>query len=59
MKVLLHAQMELFASSARLPELISSERQKAVALLRAMLMEAVMYPAGVPSRGDEKEAGDE
>ncbi len=36
MKLLLRAQMELFASPARPPELISSERQKAITLLRAL-----------------------
>jgi hypothetical protein len=36
MKLLLRAQMELFASPARPPELISSERQKAIALLRGI-----------------------
>jgi hypothetical protein len=48
MKPLLHVQMDLFASPARPPGLISSERQKAITLLRALLMEADV-PA---SRGD-------
>jgi hypothetical protein len=34
MKLLLRTQMELFASLARPPELVSSERQKAITLLR-------------------------
>ncbi len=51
MKLLLRAQMELFASPARPPELISSERQKAITLLRALLMEAAMNQAGVPAGG--------
>ena len=59
MKLLPRPQMDLFALPARPPELISSERQKAVALLRALLMEAVMDPAGVPSCGTEAEAGNE
>jgi hypothetical protein len=59
MKLLLHAQMELFASRARPPELISSERQKAITLLGTLLREAVTNPADMPSRGDEREAGNE
>jgi hypothetical protein len=59
MKLIVRAQMDLFAPQARPPELISSERQEAVALLRALLMEAVANPAGVPSSGGEKEAGHE
>ena len=59
MKALLRTQMDLFASPARPPELISLERQKAVALLRVLLMEAVMRPAGVPSGDAQTEAGNE
>ena len=59
MKLLLRAQMELFASPARPPELISSERQKAITLLRALLMEAAMNQVGVPSGGGDRESGNE
>jgi hypothetical protein len=59
MKLLLRAQMELFASPARPPELISSERQKAITLLRALLMEAAINQTGVPARGGERESGNE
>jgi len=59
MKLLLHAQMELFASPARAPELISSERQKAITLLRALLMEAAINQVGVPASGGERESGNE
>jgi hypothetical protein len=59
MKLLLRVQMELFASPARPPELISSERQKAIALLRTLLMEAAMKQAGVPASGGERESGNE
>ena len=45
MKLLLHAQMDLFASPTRPPELISSERQKAIALLQALLLEAATNQA--------------
>jgi hypothetical protein len=59
MKVLLRAQMELFASPARPSELISSERQKAITLLRALLMEAAMNQASVPASSGEREPGNE
>lgn len=59
MKLLLRAQMELFASPARPPELTSSERQKAITLLRALLMEAAINQAGVPASGGERESGNE
>jgi len=59
MKLLLRAQMELFASPARPPELISSERQKAITLLRALLMEAAINQVGVPASGGERESGNE
>ena len=59
MKLLLRVQMDLFASPTRPPELISSERQKAIALLRVLLMEAVINQAGVPASGGERESGNE
>jgi hypothetical protein len=59
MKVLLRTQMELFASPARSPELLSSERQKAITLLRALLMEAVINQSSVPASGGEREPGHE
>ena len=37
MKPMLRVQMDLFASLIRPPELISSERQKAIVLLQALL----------------------
>jgi hypothetical protein len=58
MTLLLRVQMELFASPARPPELISPERQKAIALLRVLLMEAAIQ-AGFPASGGERESGDE
>ena len=54
MKPLLRVQMDLFASP-RLPELISSERQEAIALLRALLMEAAINQADVPASRCERE----
>jgi hypothetical protein len=59
MKKLFRAQMDLFASPVEPPELTDAHRQKAVTLLRALLMEAVTNPADVTSSGSEKEAGDE
>ena len=59
MNLLLRTQMELFASLARPPELVSSERQKAIALLRALLIEASISQAGVPASGGEREPGNE
>jgi hypothetical protein len=59
MEPLLRVQMDLFASPARPPALISCERQKAIALLRALLTEAAINQAGVPASGGEREAGNE
>lgn len=59
MKLLLRAQMELFASASRPSELINSERQKAIALLRVLLMEAAINQACVPESGGKREAGNE
>jgi len=59
MKVLLRKQMELLASPAQPPELLSSERQKAITLLRALLMEAAINQAGIPASGGERESGNE
>lgn len=59
MKPLLRVQMDLFASRTRPPELISSERQKAIALLRALLMEAAINQDAVPASTDERESGNE
>jgi hypothetical protein len=59
MKLLLRTQMELFASPAQWPELVSSERQKAITLLQALLMEAAINQAGVPASGGDRESGNE
>lgn len=59
MKLLLRAQMDLFATPARPSELLSSERQEAVALLRTLLMEALTKSANDPSGDAETEVGDE
>ena len=57
MNKLSRTQKDLFAPPA--PELTGVQRQKAVALLRALLMEAATNPAGVASSGSEEKAGDE
>ena len=59
MKPLLRVQMDLFASPTRPPELISSERQKAIALLRALLMEAAINQDAVPASAGARESGNE
>jgi hypothetical protein len=59
MKPLPRVQMDLFASPARPPELIGSERQEAVALLRALLTEAATSQAAIPASGGEREPGHE
>jgi hypothetical protein len=59
MKLLLRAQMNLFAAPPRPSELFSSERQEAVALLRTLLMEALTESANGPSGDAEAEVGNE
>jgi uncharacterized protein YdaT len=59
MKLMLRVQMDLFASPTRPPELISSERQKAIALLQALLMEAATNQDAVPASAGEREIDNE
>jgi ABC-type Fe3+/spermidine/putrescine transport system ATPase subunit len=59
MKPLLHVQMDLFAAPARRLELTNSERQQAIALLRALLMEAAINQADVPASRGDGELGNE
>jgi hypothetical protein len=59
MRLSFRAQMDLFSPKARIPQLTDSERQKAVALLQLLLMEAATNPADVTLGVGEKEAGDE
>jgi hypothetical protein len=59
MKRLLRAQMNLFAAPPRPSELLSSERQEAVALLRTLLMEALTKSANGPYGDAETEVGNE
>jgi uncharacterized protein YjaZ len=52
--------MDLFATPAQPTDLNAVDRQKAVALLQALLMEGLAEaPAGVPSTVGKQEAGDE
>ena len=48
MRQVFRAQVDLFVTPARPAELTGVERQKAVALLRALLTEAVMTPTQRP-----------
>ncbi len=59
MKLLLRAQMNLFAAPPRPSELLTSERQEAVALLRTLLMEALTKSANAPSGDAETEVDNE
>ncbi len=59
MKLMRRVQMDLFASPTRPPELISSERQTAIALLQALLMEAASNQDAIPASADERETGNE
>lgn len=59
MKLLLRAQMNLFAAPPRPSELFSAERQEAVALLRTLLTEALTKSAAGQSGDAETEVGNE
>ena len=59
MKKLFRMQMDLFVAPVRPAELLGAERQKAVALLRTLLTEAVKTLADEPSTSSKKEAADE
>jgi hypothetical protein len=59
MAKLFHAQIDLFTRQVVPVELTGAERQKAVALLQALLTEAVMRSPGQSSDASHKEAGDE
>ena len=49
MRTLPRAQPDLFVATARCAELTGAERQNALALLQALLTEAVMTPSSEPS----------
>jgi hypothetical protein len=59
MTKLFHAQIDLFTGSVMPVELTGDERQKAVALLQALLTEAATKPAGQLSTTVKRGAGDE
>ena len=59
MTKLFRAQIDLFTRPVVPVELTGAERQKAVALLQALLTEAVTKPTGQSSNASKKEAGDE
>jgi hypothetical protein len=59
MTKLLRAQTDLFTTPIVPIELTGSERQKAVALLQALLTEAAMKPTHQSLDAVQKEVGDE
>ena len=59
MMKLFRAQIDLFTKPVAPIELIGAERQKAVALLQALLTEAATKPPGQSSDASQKEAGGE
>jgi hypothetical protein len=59
MRRLFRVQMDLFVTPVRPAELNGAEREKAVALLRALLTEAVTTPGQMPSTSGKKEVGNE
>jgi hypothetical protein len=59
MAKLFHAQIDLFNRPIMPVELTGAERQKAVALLQALLTEAAMKPPGQSSDASPTEAGGE
>lgn len=52
-------QMDLFLPQTQLSDMSGTERQKALALLRALLMEAATKPANEPPANGKKGAGNE
>ena len=58
MRMLPRAQPDLFVATAGFAEMTGAERQKALALLQALLTEAVMTPPSEPPAA-AKEAGNE
>ena len=59
MKPLFRAQTDLFAALNRPLEMTSVDRRKAIALLRALLIEAVTNPDDVAAKGVARELGNE
>ncbi|GLR87563.1 hypothetical protein GCM10007857_42740 [Bradyrhizobium iriomotense] len=51
--------MDLFLPLTQPSDMIGTERQKALALLRALLMEAATKPANEPPASGKKGAGNE
>jgi hypothetical protein len=59
MRKLSRPQTDLFVIPLRSAELVGVERQRAVALLQALLTDAMTRPAGQLADSVEKEAGRE
>ncbi len=59
MRKLSRPQTDLFVTPLRSAELAGVERQRAVALLQALLTEAMTRPSRQPANSVEKEGGHE
>jgi hypothetical protein len=59
MRRLFRSQMDLFVPPDRRAELTGVERQIAVALLQALLTEAVMTSSSDPSTSSKRDVGNE
>jgi hypothetical protein len=51
------SQSDLFVKPSRSIDLVGPDREKALLLLRLLLMEALISPTIAPSTSSEKEAG--
>jgi hypothetical protein len=59
MRTQCRTQMDLFLPLTQLSDMSGTERQKALALLQALLMEAATKPANEPPANGKKGAGNE
>lgn len=59
MKAFRRVQRDLFTAQDQVPELVSSDRQKAIALLQALLTEATIDQVVVPLSDAKQETDNE
>lgn len=59
MKAFRRVQRDLFTAQDQVPELVSSDRQKAIALLQALLTEATIDQVVVPLNDAKQETDNE
>lgn len=59
MKAFRRVQRDLFTAQDQVPELVSSDRQKAIALLQALLTEATIDQVVVPLNDSKQETDNE